>query len=252
MIQRCGNCENAIATTDRYCGYCGRKQQYAAIQKEQDSIRNVLIFYLVYLVYAIASYAIYSESDVLITEIVLESVFVLLTVMFSLLDAKRIIALYSIKYINWKNLLFSVLFPCASAILVYYGVGALNELLFQEDFNLFDSYILYENSFLWAFIFVAIVAPVFEELAFRGFLFNQLLNVANPTVTIITTALIFALVHFSLISIIWIFPFGIILGYLRHKYRTLWLGMIVHFIHNLIVLLLEYHYYTENPLIQLL
>ena len=85
---------------------------------------------------------------------------------------------------------------------------------------------------------------VFEELAFRGYLYNQLRKVTSDKNTIIATAFLFALIHFSFLSLIWIFPFGLLLGYFRKKYNTLWLGMIIHFIHNFIVLMLDYYFYS--------
>lgn len=248
----CSQCKNLLGPTDVYCGNCGAKRTMDTSKKEKESVKQVIIFYITFLVYAIVSYVIYLESDSLITEIVLETVFVLLTIMFSLFDFKRILKLYSLRYINWKNLAFSVIFPICTAGIVYFGIEWLTRVMGEESYNMFYDYGMYENSFFWAFIFVAIIAPVFEELAFRGYLFNQLLNVTNARVTIIATALIFALVHFSFISILWIFPFGIVLGHLRYKYRTLWLGMIVHFIHNFLVLLLEYYFYLNDPLIEFL
>tara|TARA_Y100000780_G_C13561857_1_gene369410 strand:- start:355 stop:666 length:312 start_codon:yes stop_codon:yes gene_type:complete len=98
----------------------------------------------------------------------------------------------------------------------------------------------------WAILFIAITPPIFEELAFRGFLFNQLQKVVSERVTIIATAFIFALVHFSFISLLWIFPFGIVLGYLRSKYNTLWYGIIIHFIHNFLVLMMDYYFYNSS------
>ncbi|MCW5518971.1 CPBP family intramembrane metalloprotease [Aureitalea sp. L0-47] len=251
-MEQCAKCGAVLEPTDVFCGSCGSKRRLDTSETEKQSIRQIIIFYIIFLVYSIVSYVIYLESDSLITEIVLESVFVLLTIMFSLMDFSRILKLYSVKYINWKNLGFSIVFPVFTAAIVYYGISWLNISLMEEDYNMFFDYIGYENAFMWAFIFIAIVAPVFEELAFRGYLFNQLLNVTSPRVTIIATALIFALVHFSFISVLWIFPFGLVLGYLRYKYRTLWLGMLVHFIHNLLVLLLDYYYFNNDSLFSLL
>jgi membrane protease YdiL (CAAX protease family) len=251
-MDECAKCGAELAPTDIFCGSCGNKRKVDTSEKEKQSIRQVIIFYITFLVYSIVSYVIYLESDSLITEIVLESVFVLLTIMFSLMDFSKILKLYSIRYINWKNLGFSIVFPIFTAAVVYYGISWLNVVLTEEDYNMFYDYMGYENSFLWAFIFIAIVAPVFEELAFRGYLFNQLMNVTSARVTIIATALIFALVHFSFISALWIFPFGLVLGYLRYKYRTLWLGMLMHFIHNFLVLLLDYYYFNNDSLYTLL
>ena len=169
--------------------------------------------------------------------------------MFCLFDAKRIIALYNWKLINWKNILFSVLFPIFTGITVYYTVGWLNNLIFYDSGNVFYDYEDYDNTIFWVLVFYTVIPPIFEELAFRGFLFNQLRNFATVPVTILATAFIFALVHFSYVSILWIFPFGIVLGYIRHKYNTLWLGMIIHFIHNFLVVLLDYYYYQQDSLL---
>ena len=140
----------------------------------------------------------------------------------------------------------TIFVPIASAFLVYYGIEWVNNALEFTDENIFEEYSYYNNSLFWAIIFTAILPPVFEELAFRGFLFNQMRKVSSIQVTIIATSFIFALVHFSFISFLWIFPFGIFLGYLRQRYQTLWLPMIVHFIHNFLVLMLDYAQYTPE------
>lgn len=242
----CPHCFNLMNEDDKFCSKCGKKPAVINHGNEKRSINLILYFYLSYLGYAVISFFLYEENSSFLTNLIIEISFILLTLIFSFTDREKIYRLYNIADINWKGILFSILFPVCSALLVYYCVNWLNLLLFEEEFNSFYEYINYENSFFWAFIFIVIVAPVFEELAFRGFLFNQLRNVSNPTVTILATAILFALIHFSYLSFIWIFPFGIILGYLRHKYNSLWLSMLVHFIHNLIVLLLDYHNYTNS------
>jgi membrane protease YdiL (CAAX protease family) len=251
MERTCPNCAHLLRAEAIFCGNCGKKIPTRNMAVENSSIRNVFLFYVAFLIYAIVSWIIYSESEALITEIILEGSFIMLTVLFSLFDARRIIALYNTTYITWRSVVFSVVFPVITAFLVYFGIEYINILLDEVSYNIFYDYIGYDYSFFWAFLFIAIVAPVFEELAFRGFLFNQLGNVTTPQVTILATAILFALVHFSFISFLWIFPFGIVLGYLRHKYKTLWLGMLVHFIHNLLVLLMEYYYFNASDLLTL-
>ncbi len=213
------------------------------------SIQLVIAFYISFLVHTIISYLVYKESDSLNTEITLEVSFIVLTLVFVIFDKKNIYILYSFKNINWKILSFSFIFPLITGIIVYFGINGVNEFLLGENFNVYLGYIQYDNSFIWAFIFIVITPPIFEEIAFRGFLFNQIRLVASPKVTILATALIFALVHFSMLSVLWIFPFGVVLGYLRNKYKTLWLGMIIHFIHNLIILLLDFYYFNDVSLI---
>ena len=243
MDTPCPHCKSQVSSLDAYCGHCGKKIGLQKEIKEKSSLQLVIAFYLTFLVFAIVSYALFTEDYSLGMEIVVEVVFILLTLLFTFFDAKQVFALYNIRQLRWSNCLFAVLFPVASAVIVYYTVGWVNEALFEIDDNVFYDYQNYADGFFWIMIFYVVIPPIFEELAFRGFLFNQMRQFASPKVTILATGFIFALIHFSLVSIIWIFPFGIVLGYLRHRYNTLWLGMIVHFIHNLIVVLLDYYYY---------
>lgn len=247
MSGSCKYCSTLITQTAKYCGGCGKAIEQGNHGLESKSVQLVFAFYITFLLYSIATFFIYKDEIIsLTTEIIIESVFIALTLIFSFFDAKRIFGLYNIKYISWQNLMFAIVFPIFTAVIVYLGVNGLNTFLFEETDNIFYEYAAYENSLFWALLFTVIFPPIFEELAFRGFLFNQLRNVANPNVTIIATALIFALVHFSFLSILWIFPFGLVLGYLRHRYKTLWLGMLVHFIHNLLIVLIDYYYFQND------
>ena len=238
----CAHCQHELLVESKFCGKCGKKVTVAKAKKEKKSLQLVLAFYITYLVYAFLAYAINSERFDLTTEIALEAVFILLTVGFTFFDYKNVVALYSFRTLNWKNVLVCTLFPIFSAVAVYYSVEQINWNIFEEVDNVFYTYSEFPHSFFWVLVFYTVIPPIFEELAFRGFLFNQLQHIANWQVTIFATALIFALVHFSFVSLLWIFPFGIVLGYLRWRFKTLWLGMLVHFIHNLIVVLLDYYY----------
>ena len=238
----CNHCNEAISGLSKFCGNCGKKVTVAKAEKEKKSLQLVIAFYIVFLLYAIVSYTINYESFNLSTELALEACFILITLGFTLFDYKKVLALYSWKTLNWKNILFCTLFPVVTAFVVYYSFEWINLHVFEEVDNVFYTYSEFPNSVFWVLIFYTVIPPIFEELAFRGFLFNQLQNIANWQVTILATALIFSLVHFSFVSLLWIFPFGLVLGYLRWYFKTLWLGMLVHFIHNLIVVLLDYYY----------
>jgi len=175
-------------------------------------------------------------------ELLIEGLFALIIVSFSFIDYNNILKLYRVPKIHWKIWVAAFIFPLISSAVVYYFVEFSNSFfLIEESSNYYIDYIHLEYPLLGAIFFIVILPPIFEELAFRGFLFNQLQKVANTKVTIIATAFLFALIHLSIISFIWIFPFGLLLGYLRSKFNTLWLGMIIHFIHNLVVVLIDYN-----------
>jgi membrane protease YdiL (CAAX protease family) len=74
---------------------------------------------------------------------------------------------------------------------------------------------------------------------FRGVLFNETLKIAGLKSTILITSILFTILHLSLISIFWIFPIGLVFGYLRAKYNTILYGVIGHFVYNASVVIVE-------------
>ena len=100
--------------------------------------------------------------------------------------------------------------------------------------------------FLLNFLMVVIGAPIVEELLFRGFLFSQLKTTKlGVNGSIILTSLIWTSIHlqYDLFLLIPIFLLGLFLGYLMHKYNSLYLVIIVHAVHNLqATLFIEFFY----------
>lgn len=240
----CDYCHSPLVAKAKFCGACGvpvKKNKGEGIKK---SVQYIIAFYIAFLLLAIVNNVVFALDYSFTSEVIVEVAFIVLTLGFCITDWKAIMRLYRIPMIDVKGVLMTLLVPVGSAFVVYYGIEWLyNALGEYENSNMFAEYVDYKNSLFWAIVFIAILPPVFEELAFRGFLFNQLRKVSSVQVTIIGTSFIFALVHFSLISFVWIFPFGMFLGYLRQRYQTLWLGMVVHFIHNFLVLMLDYYFY---------
>lgn len=100
--------------------------------------------------------------------------------------------------------------------------------------------------FLLNFLMVVIGAPIVEELLFRGFLFSQLKTTKlGINGSIILTSLIWTSIHlqYDLFLLIPIFLLGLLLGYLMHKFNSLYLVIIVHAVHNLqATLFIEFFY----------
>ena len=245
MKTTCNNCSITFKTEIKFCPQCGNAILKSRNEKRVVTLNQIITFYVSFLVFATFSYFMFDAyEDNLAVEITIETVFALLVFGFCFLDYKNILKLFRFSNIPWYAWLFAVVFPIFSSFVVYFFVEFINVFIFEEaSLNYFINYLYLDNPLAWAILFVAILPPIFEELAFRGFLFNKLKEVSSNRVTIIGTAFIFALVHFSFLSFLWIFPFGIVLGYLRSKYNSLWIGMIIHFIHNFIVLMIDYYLY---------
>ena len=243
----CIRCNKSFNTEVNFCTNCGSK-----IEKEKNNNRNIvdaiLGFYIMIVCYIAFSHFIYKAyQNSLFTEILLEVIFIGIILTFCFFNFKEILHLYKLPSIKINLYLKYLLITVFSCLLIYFSVGKLNELIFPDkDLNIFSSYLYLENPLLWSLFFVAILPPIFEELAFRGYLFNLLLKLTSPKSTIVATAFLFALIHFSFISIIWIFPFGLFLGYLRKKHDTLWIPMLVHFTHNFLVVMLDFYFHNKE------
>jgi membrane protease YdiL (CAAX protease family) len=76
---------------------------------------------------------------------------------------------------------------------------------------------------LWALIFIAVIAPINEEIAFRGFLV--------PRIGVIWSGLVFAVLHFgygSISEIVVALWFGLTGGYVFKKTKSLYPTIITH------------------------
>ena len=91
---------------------------------------------------------------------------------------------------------------------------------------------------MWIFAIFGIgVAPVFEEVIFRGFLFKVLAEMRGPSVAVPVTAVLFALLHIpqlwgSWAGIALIFLVGYILSQVREKSNSLIPSLIIHTSYN--------------------
>ncbi|MGZ3666463.1 MAG: CPBP family intramembrane glutamic endopeptidase [Ktedonobacterales bacterium] len=82
-----------------------------------------------------------------------------------------------------------------------------------------------------------VVAPICEEVFFRGYLFGGLLRGMNVWLATIVSALLFTLVHGDIGSAVPLLIIGLILPILRWRTGSLWPGVALHTVNNLIAAL---------------
>jgi membrane protease YdiL (CAAX protease family) len=90
-------------------------------------------------------------------------------------------------------------------------------------------------------LWIAVVgfAPVFEEVFFRGFIFVGLQrSCIGAAGTILLTSLVWASLHlqYNIIGMATIVIFGIVLGVVRLKTRSLWSTILLHSLWNFVAL----------------
>jgi membrane protease YdiL (CAAX protease family) len=98
---------------------------------------------------------------------------------------------------------------------------------------------IFDSDFGWwgAFFKVAIVAPIVEELIFRGLILHGLRRNYNAIVAVIISALLFAFIHLNPWQFPATFVLGLLLGWIMVRTRNILLAIIGHSINNLLVLL---------------
>ncbi len=77
-----------------------------------------------------------------------------------------------------------------------------------------------------------LLAPVAEELAFRGFLLGALLRRFRPWVAILLSSFLFALYHGNVFQFAPSFVAGVVLALLAARTGSVWPGMLLHAVHN--------------------
>ncbi len=236
----CKNCQNRITQNAVFCGKCGAKKEDTKSTSDYNQhIKKVAIIFFTLVTYI----TILNLSEITnnkTNSIINDVIFSVIVLIFAFYDRKTIKRIIQKPKGNKKLILYIVIIAPIFAFLVHHFADLLNEHLFhqmkisdvqQTSFSIFN--------FSISILSIAIFPAIFEELAFRGVIFEELTKIANLKIAIIISSILFAILHFSLISILWIFPSGIVLGYLRAKYRNLWYGILGHFIYNSSIVIIE-------------
>lgn len=89
-----------------------------------------------------------------------------------------------------------------------------------------------------------LVAPFFEEIFFRAFLFMGLLRGMSVPLAIIISSVIFGLTHFDVGSFPVLLGIGLALAFLRWRSKSIWPSILLHALNNgagAVAILLTFH-----------
>ncbi|MBU3179901.1 CPBP family intramembrane glutamic endopeptidase [Clostridium psychrophilum] len=82
-----------------------------------------------------------------------------------------------------------------------------------------------------------VIAPIYEEIIFRGILLRGMARKISPNIALLVSALLFAVVHMNIAQGINAFFLGIVLGLIYLRSGSIYLSIFAHFINNLMALL---------------
>lgn len=88
---------------------------------------------------------------------------------------------------------------------------------------------------MMVFVALVVVAPVVEELVFRGFLYTRLRQAKMPLwVTMVVVSVVFGLVHMQVNVGVDVFVLSMVACVLRHLTDSVWPGILIHMTKNLL------------------
>ncbi|MBZ9632898.1 CPBP family intramembrane glutamic endopeptidase [Clostridium sp. FP1] len=81
-----------------------------------------------------------------------------------------------------------------------------------------------------------VIAPIYEEVIFRGILLKGMASKINPTVALVVSALFFALMHMNIPQGINAFLLGLIIGAIYLNTASIYLCIFAHFVNNFVAI----------------
>ena len=131
----------------------------------------------------------------------------------------------------WFTLLWVVFLGLGSILPLQWIYEQLNISLSMEMEEMFKS--IMGNR--WGYLALGILAPLAEEMVFRGAILRTLLSYFNGRmywVPIIVSALLFGLVHGNMAQLLNAFLIGILLGWMYYRTESIVPGIVLHWVNN--------------------
>lgn len=202
-------------------------------------IKKISIFFFIMLAYVAALNLSEIRVDYLQT-LLIDSFFAIIILIFYFFDSKATNKLFKFSKIQWPLVIKIVITAPLFAVFVSFVAELLNQSIFDTSQTAYyEHFIDSPSPIIFSIISIGLFPSIFEEIAFRGILFNELAKVTRLKSAIIISSILFTILHLSLLSTLWIFPIGLIFGYFRAKHRTLWYGVIGHFVYNSSIVAIE-------------
>jgi hypothetical protein len=146
------------------------------------------------------------------------------------------------KYVNFSVQSFKEVPVRVIGMSLIFVIGALmTSNLITETMDLpdlmGDAFISMSHT-VWGFLSMAVMAPVVEELLFRGAIQGHMLRIGySPILAICLSALVFGIVHFNPAQSFFAFLLGLVFGWLYYRTGSVIPGMVAHAINNTVVAL---------------
>jgi hypothetical protein len=86
--------------------------------------------------------------------------------------------------------------------------------------------------FVLSLVLLAVLAPIVEELVFRGLLYGWIEGRWGSIAAFIVSSVAFAAAHWEPAHVVLVFPLGVLFGWIRRRSNSLMPSMVAHVINN--------------------
>ncbi len=213
----CAGCEHSSTVAFEFCPKCGRQRVVDDGSSERADIRKFIAAFSIVAVYILSS-GFFGLWDGYIAALGFDIAFFIIVLCTGYWFRDTLIPILSPMRIKLSKVGLYFLLQVLMTVFVVLIAETFAHVFGSQPNDLFEDYRDAPFPLAFAIVSIAVFPAITEELAFRGILFGQLRKLTSAASTIIVTGVLFALVHFSILSFVWLIPAGLFLGYVRSRY----------------------------------
>lgn len=120
-------------------------------------------------------------------------------------------------------------------------IGYLNPQLDPQPYEEMLRSVTQEASFIWLVIIGVVLAPLSEEMFYRGMIYPVFRHYLGPSWAVVIAGIIFGLAHLDLWRAIPLAVGGMGLCYIYEKTRSIWVTTVAHGVWNLVMTVMVYY-----------
>ncbi len=159
-------------------------------------------------------------------------------------EGKNIAYIYKLKRIKLKDILYIILMGIALSIVLSILIDFLTQLFpsYEEVSNRITS----QTSSILNIMCIVVLVPIYEEIIFRGIIFNHLKENYKIGIAIVVQALVFGIEHGNIVQSIYTFILGIVLALMYMYFNSIYANIMLHMIFNLFGGVIDLKLYNLN------
>ena len=242
-VVTCSKCGLESSEARKFCSRCGFphssvfKQPVSTWQSLEPAIKSCAAlfgFNLLFLLLKVTPKSIHLSIEIVIeilfASVILHAVYPFRSKIYFL--TKRF---FNKAYPAWKMVSLALV----TAVGIHFYFKAF-DMLGLQTINYLEKEDLGTVKVVWVFISTVLLAPVLEEIFFRGYLFQKIRLVLKPKESIILQGLLFGVIHLSPATYLSHSTMGILFGFFKYRTNSLLPGILCHALWNLFVVGFQY------------